>query len=234
MPLIAGDRFTFTWAGELEQLRAYVAGRTPSVRVELEGSRSRIRVRIVQNTPKLGGNQVSAGIGDTVGFRRGLLVVERAAKPEPVQAPGTEAEAIFDLPGGLPVRPEPEAAAPTTAAERRGARHAAVFAAGYHPITKERLHEAAAPPDDPDSPGRRCGNCAFRRPQPRRGRSFTKCLHPGARGADELATLGYPFASRSATTDVKPDWPACDLHSPGDPALSPDAARYLPAEGGRP
>jgi len=86
---------------------------------------------------------------------------------------------------------------------RRTKRQAALLAAGQHPLTLAlsrplRLHPEAAPYDDRQAPGRRCGNCAFRQ---NNGWGYPKCTFgDGAR------------MSHGAATDVRAFWPACPDH----------------------
>lgn len=111
---------------------------------------------------------------------------------------------------------------------RRLARQAEELAAGYHPVTKLKLHEEAAPADDRDAPGRRCGSCRFRVRLGYRRKSYPKCLNPGGMGADEIDVLGPPYVSHGAGTDVPKWWPGCRDHSYGDRKVSDDAARWVP------
>jgi hypothetical protein len=140
-----------------------------------------------------------------------------ARQPEPP-------EGLFDIdPAQIP--PEPPK---LTADQRRVQRQAETLAAGYHPVTKLKLHEEAAPAGDRKAEGRRCGNCRFRMVLGYRNKSFAKCLNPGGMGADEIDVIGPPYVTHGAATDVRRWWPACDEHSYGDRALSDDAARYVP------
>lgn len=131
---------------------------------------------------------------------------------------------LFDI-DPAQIVPEPPK---LTADQRRVLRQAEALAAGYHPLTKLKLHEDAAPADDRKAEGRRCGNCRFRMALPYRNKSFAKCLNPGSMGADEVDKYGPPFVTHGAGTDARAWWPGCRDHSYGDRALSDDAARHVP------
>lgn len=90
-----------------------------------------------------------------------------------------------------------------SADQRRTERQGEHLAAGLHPLTAAlgypiRLHSEAAPAADVQAPGRRCGNCRFRRP----GR-FPKCT------ADDGRRMTH-----GAGTDVRAWWSACSNHEP--------------------
>ena len=119
-----------------------------------------------------------------------------------------------------------------TAGQRRLRRQLAVLAAGKHPLTyrswRSRLHPHAAPVQDRAAPGRRCGNCRFRRVlNLGHARSFPKCVF----GWDGKARLdAVPRISRGEATDCRSWWPGCADHEYGDAAL-PDAMRWVPEPG---
>lgn len=125
---------------------------------------------------------------------------------------------------------EPTRAAPTadlSADRRRTLRQLDTLTRGLHPLglalTVGRylaLHVEAAPYNDRSAPGRRCGNCRFRRTLPHHNIAYPKC----AFGSTDA---GAPRASHGSGTDVRAWWPACRDHEPGDPAL-PDAMRWVP------
>lgn len=83
-------------------------------------------------------------------------------------------------------------------------------AAGYHPLTRGRLHPEATPdtnPDTPrDAPGRRCGNCRHRVAIEANTRTYPKCWYGAAPGKPP------PRFSHSAATDVRAWWSACVDH----------------------
>ncbi|MCO1574996.1 hypothetical protein M8C13_04385 [Crossiella sp. SN42] len=113
---------------------------------------------------------------------------------------------------------------------RRTQRQAAALAGGAHPLSAAfarhiRLHAEAAPADDRAAPGRRCGNCRFRQVLRYHARSYPKCVL-----GQESTSPGVlpPRITHGGGTDVRAWWPACIDHEHGDPALSPDAARYVP------
>jgi hypothetical protein len=135
---------------------------------------------------------------------------------------------LFDA-GPAEVRPA------ETPAERRRRRQAAAMVLRHHPLSLTLglplpLHREAAPADDRDAPGRRCGNCRFRQSLAHHTRSYPKCVEPGGLSADQLARLGPPRVSHGEGTDVRAWWPACVDHDYGDGSLSPDAARSVPEE----
>ncbi|GAA3078016.1 hypothetical protein [Streptosporangium carneum] len=97
-------------------------------------------------------------------------------------------------------RPEPPKESPGV---RRTRRQAGLLAVGVHPLSVVlsstlRLPEQAAPHDDRRAPGRRCGNCAFRRTN---AWGYPKCAFgDGVR------------ASHSAATECRAWWPGCTDH----------------------
>lgn len=120
---------------------------------------------------------------------------------------------------------------------RRTVRQLLDLQRGTHPLARVvsrpdlmRLHPQAAPAEDRKAPGRRCGNCAFRRLLNWHNRTYPKCLY-GIQFADPNAHIGrLPRVSHGAATDVRAWWPGCVDHEYGDPELSPDAARSGPGE----
>lgn len=136
----------------------------------------------------------------------------------------TQAQALFDIDPALIVVPPPK----LTGNARRTELQLEKLAAGYHPITGLRLHPEAAPVDDREAPGRRCGTCRFREVLGYHRKSYAKCMDPGTRGADEVDRFGTPFVTHGAGSDVRSWWPACVDHSYSDRALSDDAARCVP------
>lgn len=111
-----------------------------------------------------------------------------------------------------------------SADRRRTIRQAQALAAGAHPLGLAvghhiRLHPDAPPADDKTAPGPRCGTCWHRTLDTHHNRTYAKC------------TYGHGTRiSHGAGTDVRAWWPACADHSPGEPELSPDAARWQPDE----
>lgn len=133
-------------------------------------------------------------------------------------------DALFDMAGTAPPEPQPA----ESATVRRTKRQAALLASGRHPLSSPLgvsiyLHPDAAPADDRDAPGRRCGNCRFRELFGHHTRSYPKCTWPG--GGERPR-----WASHGEATDVRRWWPACLHHEWGDPQVSPDAARYVPGD----
>lgn len=85
---------------------------------------------------------------------------------------------------------------------RRTKRQAATLAAGRHPLTGYGLHSEAAPHDDRQAEGRRCGNCVHRElVNPGGRKSYPKCTFANGRRM-----------SHSEASDVRRWWPACRDH----------------------
>lgn len=138
--------------------------------------------------------------------------------------------ALFDI-APVPAEAMPE----ESATVRRTKRQAALLASRRHPLSSPLgqslwLHAEAAPASDRDAPGRRCGNCLWRRVVHHHDRAYAKCFAPGLLSAEAYERLGPPRLSHSEATDVRAWWPGCTDHTYGDPALSPDAARCIPEE----
>lgn len=144
----------------------------------------------------------------------------------------TDQPGLFD--GYEPAVPLP--VVPLSADRRRTARQAAAVAAGRHPLTRGPIHPLASPHRDASAPKNdpyTCGSCLHRS----QGgyHRWPKCWLPAPGvGADAPPSRVYPRATRSATTDVRAWWPACPDYSPGDGAMSPDAARWVPPDDGTP
>jgi hypothetical protein len=143
--------------------------------------------------------------------------------------------ALFDITPadrpGVPATP----AAKLSADRRRTIRQAEMLAHGRHPLGGDkwhaylRLHPEAAPHDDRRAPGRRCGNCWYRRVLEYNSRSYPKCLYGMENATDADPNPGLPpRVTHGAATDCRAWWPACLNHVYGDPALSDDAARHVP------
>ncbi|UQS95164.1 hypothetical protein Pam4_21 [Pseudanabaena phage Pam4] len=119
--------------------------------------------------------------------------------------------------GGYDPPEEPEVLSPD---RRRTARQRALVAAGVHPLTGGPIHALASRHRDPTAARTdpfTCGSCVHRAVLSTGGGSYPKCLvGDGAR------------ITHGAATDVRAWWPACPAYSPGEPSLSPDAARWLP------
>lgn len=144
----------------------------------------------------------------------------------------TEA-ALFDLPpGATVVTMVPEAAPGLSADRRRTLRQTATLMSGRHPLGG-RLHPEAAPVDDRLAPGRRCGNCWYRRLIYTNGNKlWPKCHVDQTNPTDADPRPVSLRITAGAATDCRAWWPACTQHSYGDTAMSDDAARYVP-EGDR-
>jgi hypothetical protein len=123
---------------------------------------------------------------------------------------------------GLFDAPEPVAQEQHTDGERRRIRHLDAMRHGQHPLSAAlrwpiHLHPDAAPADDRDADGLRCGGCRFRRLLPYHSRTYAKCCWgdpPGER------------VSHGSGTDCAAWWPACREYEPGDRELGSDAARW--------
>jgi hypothetical protein len=110
---------------------------------------------------------------------------------------------------------------------RRTRRQAADLARGRHPLTGQPLHAQAATADDRDAPGRRCGNCRWRRSTSHHNRAYPKCWFPGSQSAESYETIGPLRATHGEASDVRAWWSACRDHEPGDPHV-PDGMRWVP------
>jgi hypothetical protein len=129
-------------------------------------------------------------------------------------------DALFDMPA-RPVEPT-ERISPD---RRRTIRQAQALAGRVHPLGLVvgypiRLHPDAPSADDRKAPGPRCGDCWYLTAWKHHDRTYLKCGF-----ADSRRSFG-------PGTDIRRWWPACTDHSPGDPTLSPDAARWTPAADG--
>lgn len=121
-------------------------------------------------------------------------------------------EGLFELPAGAQLTPEP--VEKLSAGQRRTLRQRTDLAAGRHPLGGP-LHTQAAPHDNPDAPGRRCGNCAHRAilDSPFISRSYPKCVVPipaGYLAHDRGRHIDR--TSHSAASDCRAWWPGCTLH----------------------
>lgn len=106
-------------------------------------------------------------------------------------------DGLFDMPPTAP----PEAVK-LSADRRRTIRQTQLLAAGWHPLGR-RLHADAAPADDRQAPGRRCGNCFHRTPAG--GRHYPKCM------------LNPSDVTNGPATDCRGWWPGCAAHTPATP-----------------
>lgn len=142
---------------------------------------------------------------------------------EPLRRPRpAEVVPLFDLPPA-PLAPPTERLSVDRA---RTIRQAGQLAVGVHPMTglgTLRVHATAAPHDDRAAPGRRCGNCRYRRVTHHHRRTYAKCAHGG-----EIEHGSWPRATSGPATDVRAWWPGCTDHEWGDTKLGPDAARWVP------
>jgi hypothetical protein len=134
------------------------------------------------------------------------------------------ADTLFD------VTPDP-AAPKLSQDQRRTQRQAEALRYGQHPLTAALrahlpLHPNAAPINDRDAPGRRCGNCWYRRQYRRRNGCYPKCWF--STGSAGQFPQEYDRITHGPGTDARAWWPACRDHTYGEPSLSPDAARWVP------
>lgn len=104
---------------------------------------------------------------------------------------------------------EPPAPEQLSADQKRIRRQAEALAAGVHPLALALptgrtlgVHAQAAPADDRQAAGRRCGGCLWRTLVGGHARDYPKCGRPGA-----------PRSGGTAT-DVRAWWPACTEHIP--------------------
>lgn len=110
----------------------------------------------------------------------------------------------------------------SSAGQRRTLRQAEAISNGRHPLTGGPLHDLATRERDASSPKSdpfTCGSCYFRETARWHDQTYPKCSH----GEGSRITHG-------PASDVRAWWPACRDYVPGDPALSPDAARWIPTE----
>jgi hypothetical protein len=138
-------------------------------------------------------------------------------------------DALFDA---APYATAPDPAGKLTGDARRRQRQEEAIRHGFHPLgvalgTPIRLHPDAPRDSDPHTPGPRCGSCWYRRAIRGNSRDYMKCLH-GLENPTDTAPAKAPRVTHGAGTDVRSVWPACVDYSPGDPAVSADAARYVP------
>lgn len=119
--------------------------------------------------------------------------------------------ALFDIdPAQIIEKPAPEPKEKISADRKRTQRQLSDLARGIHPLTGYGLHAEAAPADDRDAQGRRCGTCAFRELLGYGRRSYAKCVLPNP----EHRGGGRPYVTHGAATDVRAWWPACNQHHP--------------------
>jgi hypothetical protein len=114
---------------------------------------------------------------------------------------------------GEPDRADPEVDE-RTPGQRRRDRHLDAMRHGQHPLSVAlqwpiRLHPDAAPPEDRDAEGLRCGGCRFRRLLPYHGRVYPKCCWPESDPGERV--------SHGGGTDVAAWWPACAEYEAGEP-----------------
>lgn len=95
-----------------------------------------------------------------------------------------------------------------SAGRRLTLRQAAKLAKGIHPITGGRLHPEAAPHDDREAAGTRCGGCRFRVTG-----DYPKCRWPDPR---EYLIAKLPRVTHGPATDCRGWWPACTDWEPAD------------------
>jgi hypothetical protein len=93
---------------------------------------------------------------------------------------------------------------------RRTVRQRLDLAKGVHPLTGGPLHKLAAPHDDRDAAGHRCGTCRFRIVEEYRSRSYPKCHWPDG-------TLNPPYVTHGPASDVRAWWPACTEYQAEQP-----------------
>lgn len=123
----------------------------------------------------------------------------------------TDDGALFPIdPAWRPAAPGVDPTAELSPGRRLTLRQAALIARGRHPLTRGPLHAEAAPGDDQDAEGRRCGNCRFRvtRLWGDTAKHYPKCSF----GWDGRYTSDPPRATRGPATDCRAWWPGCLDH----------------------
>lgn len=127
--------------------------------------------------------------------------------PPVLVAPGADphGEHAFDV--------EPYRRDVPSAWQRRAERQLRRFALGFHPVglahkVTLKVHPQAAPADDREAPGLRCGTCVFRTILDYRKKQYPKCMGPGHayeghRDPQDRLTV------RGKGIDVPAWWPAC-------------------------
>lgn len=91
-----------------------------------------------------------------------------------------------------------------SADRRRTVRQARDLAKGRHPLTGGPLHADAAPHDNREGLGLRCGTCRFRILSDHHNRTYAKCWWPNPDTGGTALRLTH-----GAATDVRVWWPAC-------------------------
>lgn len=119
-----------------------------------------------------------------------------------------EQPSLFDVPAPAPQPP----AVKLTPGEALRQRQAEKLLRGLHPLTRDGwppilLHRKAASAADSQSPGLRCGGCAYRQTITYHDRAYPKCVLPDRRGETSRAT-------HSTASDVRAWWPACQDYEP--------------------
>ncbi len=121
---------------------------------------------------------------------------------------------LFDVTPLLVELPQLE---PLTDGERRNRRQAEAAAGGFHPLYAAlglvlKLHPEAAPFDDREAPGLRCGTCRFRQPHHGGSRSYPKCRWP------DPDQPPWHRITHGPGTDVRRWWSACVNYEPREEA----------------
>lgn len=134
--------------------------------------------------------------------------------------------------GPLPIPTPPDTRSPD---RRRTDRQREAVENGVHPLAlvdpQVRIHPDAdrtANRGDGRNLPLRCGSCIHRINLGYHAGSYPKCTAPRGVGADEYEAHSPRLVTHSAATDVRAWWPACTEYSPGDTAVSRDAARWIP------
>lgn len=145
---------------------------------------------------------------------------------------------LFDAAPFVVEPPQLEPVEELSADRKRTLRQLDTLAKGVHPLAAVagrhlKLHSEAAPHDDRNAPGRRCGSCwYFKLIYTNGNKRWPKCLFGAENPTDTNPYHGAPpRVSRSSASDVRRWWPGCTDHVYGDPAVSDDAARWVPEVG---
>lgn len=137
---------------------------------------------------------------------------------------------MSDHPGLFDATGYQQPAEPQVSPDRRRTRRQHQAAAnGVHPLVLALPGSGIRVHPDAAALGLTCGTCWYRRTiSTGSARDWPKCTYGTENDTDQRRSGPPPRASRGGGTDVRRWWPACADYSPGDGAVSADAARYIP------